>query len=81
MLPAEMEVVTQTPLWLAESYGLTPGTDAFVLTKHADVARVVKDPERFPSLTQARVGEYAGEGMSAEQHFAAQHNMMVAAIM
>ena len=33
-----------------------PGADAFVLTKHADVSRVVKDPERFLSLTQATVG-------------------------
>lgn len=28
--------------------GLTPGTDAFVLTKYADISRVVKDWDRFP---------------------------------
>ena len=47
----------EAPVLRIEGGGLTPGTDAFVLTKHADVARVVKDPERFPSLTQERVGE------------------------
>ena len=57
----------EAPVLRIEGGGLTPGTDAFVLTKHADVARVVKDPERFPSLTQARVGGYADQGMSPEE--------------
>jgi cytochrome P450 len=60
--------------------GLTPGTDAFVLTKHADVSRVVKDPERFPSLTQRRVGGYANQGLTAEDTYATQHNLMQAAM-
>jgi cytochrome P450 len=60
--------------------GLKPGTDAFVLTKHADVSRVVKDPDRFPSLTQMRVGGYAGQGLSAEETFATSHNLMQAAM-
>ena len=41
----------EAPVLRIEGGGVTPGTDAFVLTKHADVARVVKDPDRFPSLT------------------------------
>ncbi len=40
----------EAPVLRIEGGGLTPGTDAFVLTKHADIALVVKDPERFPSL-------------------------------
>ena len=38
----------EAPVLRIEGGGFKPGTDAFVLTKHADVTRVVKDPERFP---------------------------------
>ena len=54
------------PVLRIEGGGLMPGTDAFVLTKHADIARVVKDPERFPSMGQARLGDLANQGMSAD---------------
>jgi len=60
--------------------GFTPGTDAFVLTKHADVSRVVKDPERFPALGQARVGGFAAEGMSADDTFAKYRSLMQASM-
>ena len=60
--------------------GPKPGTDAFVLTKHADVSRVVKDPLRFPSLGQTRVGSYAAQGMSADEAFATHHNLMQASM-
>jgi cytochrome P450 len=60
--------------------GFTPGTDAFVLTKHADVTMVVRDPDRFPPLTQARVGTLAGQGMSAEEAYTASRNLMTAAM-
>jgi cytochrome P450 len=70
----------EAPVLRIEGGGLTPGTDAFVLTKHADVARVVKDPERFTSLTQARIGAWADRGMSAEETFATSHNLMQAAM-
>ncbi len=68
------------PVLRIEGGGLAPGTDAFVLTKHADIALVVKDPERFPSLGQARLGDLANQGMSPEQHFATYHNLMQAAM-
>jgi cytochrome P450 len=68
------------PVLRIEGGGLTPGTDAFVLTKHADVTRVVRDPERFTSLTQARIGAWAGRGMSAEETYATSHNLMQAAM-
>ncbi len=37
----------QAPVQKLEGEGLTPGTDGYVLTKYSDIARVVKDPERF----------------------------------
>ena len=70
----------EAPVLRIEGGGLTPGTDAFVLTKHADVSRVVKDPNRFPSLTQVRVGGYADQGLSAEETYATYHNLMYAAM-
>jgi cytochrome P450 len=70
----------ESPVLRIVGGGFTPGTDAFVLTKHADVARVVKDPERFPPLSQVRVGGYADQGMSAEDAFAKFHNLMSASM-
>jgi len=60
--------------------GLTAETDAFVLTKHTDISRVVRDPERFPVLTQVKVGEYANRGLSAEDTYVTYHNLMQASM-
>jgi cytochrome P450 len=70
----------EAPVLRLAGGGITPGTDAFVLTKHADVSRVVKDPERFPALTQVRVGGYADEGLSAEDVYARYRNLMQASM-
>jgi cytochrome P450 len=70
----------ESPVLRIEGGGFTPGTDAYVLTKHADVARVVKDPERFPPLSQVRVHGYSEQGMSAEEAFAKFHNLMSASM-
>lgn len=70
----------ESPVLRIEGGGLTPGTDAFVLTKHADVARVVKEHERFPNVTQRTVGSYADQGMTPEEAFATYHNLMQAAM-
>ncbi len=70
----------EAPVLRIEGGGLTPGTDAFVLTKHADVAMVVKDPERFPPLTQVRIADQAGSGMTAEENYATSRNLMVASM-
>lgn len=70
----------EAPVLRIAGGGLTPGTDAFVLTKHADVARVVKDPDRFPALTQTRVGDYARRGLSAEDTYARYRNLMQASM-
>jgi cytochrome P450 len=68
------------PVLRIEGGGLTPGTDAFVLTKHADIARVVKDPDRFPSMGQTRLADLSNRGMSADEHFATYHNLMQASM-
>jgi cytochrome P450 len=60
--------------------GIRPGSDAFVLTKHADVSLVVKDPERFPPLTQLRVGTFANQGLSAEEAYTTSRNLMQASM-
>jgi cytochrome P450 len=66
----------ESPVLRIAGGGFTPGTDAFVLTKHADIARVVKDPDRYTSLTQARVGVFADQGLSAEETYATSRNLM-----
>jgi cytochrome P450 len=70
----------ESPVLRIEGGGPTPGTDAFVLTKHADVARVVKDHERFPNVTQRTVGAYADQLLTPEEVFATYHNLMQAAM-
>jgi cytochrome P450 len=70
----------EAPVLRIPGGGITPGTDAFVLTKHADVSRVVKDPARFPALSQARVGEYATDGLSAEETYARYRSLMQASM-
>jgi cytochrome P450 len=70
----------EAPVLRIPGGGLTPGTDAFVLTKHADITRVVKDPERFTSLTQARIAALAEQGLSAQDAYDSARNLMVAAM-
>ena len=40
----------ESPVLRIEGGGINPGTDAYVLTKHADIAMVVKDPARFTNV-------------------------------
>jgi cytochrome P450 len=70
----------EAPVLRLEGGGLTPGTDAFVLTKHADISRVVRDPERYPALGQARLGQFAQEGMTAEEVYGKFRNLMQASM-
>lgn len=70
----------ESPVLRIPGGGIIPGTDAFVLTKHADVSMVVKDHDRFPSLTQGRVTTMAEQGITAEQAYAEYHNLMTAAM-
>ncbi len=70
----------EAPVLRLEGGGLTPGTDAFVLTKHADISRVVRDPERYPAMGQARLGQFAQEGMTAEEFYGKFRNLMQASM-
>jgi len=40
----------EAPVYRIAGEGFSPGSDAFVLSKYSDIARVVKDPERFRTL-------------------------------
>jgi cytochrome P450 len=68
------------PVLRIEGGGLAPGTDAFVLTKHADVSKVVRDPDRFHSLTTKRLGQFVEQGLSPEETYATSHNLMTASM-
>lgn len=70
----------EAPVLRIPGGGLRPGTDAFVLTKHSDIAMVVKDPERFTSLTQKRVNDWANDGLSADEAYTASRNLMTASM-
>jgi len=70
----------EAPVLRIPGGGLTPGTDAFVLTKHSDVNMVVKDTERFTSLTQKRITDFAAEGLTAEKTYELYHNLMQASM-
>ncbi len=69
------------PVLRIEGGGLTPGTDAFVLTKHADITMVVKDTDRFTNLTTKRLGKMVDEGLTAEEAFATQNSLMTASML
>jgi cytochrome P450 len=45
----------ESPVQRLPGEGLAPGADGFVLTRYEDVARVVRDPERFPPTISLRL--------------------------
>jgi cytochrome P450 len=69
------------PVLRIDGGGLTPGTDAFVLTTHADVNLVVKDTDRFPPLTTKRLGQLVDQGLTPEEAYATHHNLMQASML
>jgi cytochrome P450 len=52
----------QAPVQRLPGEGLTPGTDAFVLTKYDDISRVVKDWDRFPPTLSLLVAQIQASG-------------------
>ncbi len=70
----------EEPVYRIEGGGLTPGTDAYVITKHADLLRIVRDPERYISLTQTRITAIADQDMSPEEAYETHHNLMQASM-
>jgi cytochrome P450 len=45
----------EAPVHPLPGEGLYPGTDAYILSKYSDIARVVKDPDRFRTLISAAI--------------------------
>ena len=70
----------EAPVLRIPDGGLRPGTDAYVLTKHADIAMVVKDPERFTVMGQRRLTDWANEGMTADRTYEVSRNLMTASM-
>ena len=70
----------ESPVLRIEGGGINPGTDAYVLTKHADIAMVVKDPARFTNVGQKRVMDIAAQGLSAEETFKTYRSLMQASM-
>jgi len=70
----------EAPVLRIPDGGLRPGTDAYVLTKHADIAMVVKDPERYTVMGQRRLTDWANEGMTAERTYEVSRNLMTASM-
>ena len=56
----------EAPVLKLPGEGMTPGSDAFVLTKHEDINTVVRDPDRFPPLMSGPIQEIAASGQDPE---------------
>lgn len=52
----------EAPVQRLPGEGLTPGSDAFVLTKYADIKRVVRDWDRFPPTLSLLVAQILQSG-------------------
>ncbi len=52
----------QAPVFRIAGQGLTPDKDAYILTKHEDISRVVKDWDRFPPTLSLLVKQIEAEG-------------------
>jgi len=57
----------ESPVHKLAGEGLTPDTDAFILTKHEDINTVVRDPDRFPPIQSGAIREMAESGVNVEE--------------
>ncbi len=57
----------EAPVARLPGQGLTPDRDAFVLTKYADISRVVKDWERFPPTLSLLIAQIRQSGRMARE--------------
>ena len=55
----------EAPVARLHGQGLTPDRDAFILTTHADISRVVRDWERFPPTVSLLVEQIQNSGRMA----------------
>lgn len=53
---------SEAPVHRIPGEGFLPGTDAFILTRHEDIARVVKDEERYPPALSALLKQLVDSG-------------------
>jgi len=70
----------ESPVLRIPDGGHSPGQDAYVLTKHADIELVVRNPDRFITLTQRRISDLADSGVDAEAAYAQTKNLMSASM-
>jgi cytochrome P450 len=56
----------EAPVLHLPGEGLTPGSDGYVLSKYEDIARVVRDPERFPPTLSLAVAAVLSSGLPPE---------------
>jgi len=68
----------QAPVHRIPGEGLAPGSDGFILTRYADIARVVRDPVRFPPTLSLAVDAILQSGVAPEQ--VPQVNAMIASM-
>ncbi len=54
----------QAPVLRLKGEGLTPDADGFVLSKHEDINRVVRDADRFPPIMSGAIRQMADSGMN-----------------
>ena len=57
----------QAPVVCLRGQGLTPERDAYILTRYADIARVVRDWERFPPTLSLLVAQIEQSGRMARE--------------
>ena len=53
----------EAPVHRLPGEGLTPGTDAFILSRYDDINRVVKDPIRYTPITSLMLEQMAAAKM------------------
>ena len=51
----------ESPVLRIPGGGKTPGTDAYVITKYADISRIIRDPETFPPSQLRQASDEATE--------------------
>lgn len=70
----------EDPVHKLEGEGLMPGTDGYILTKYADVERVVKDPVRYPPTMMLALDQVPDEEDDSAITGATQFNVMMQSI-
>ena len=51
----------ESPVLQIPGGGKAPGTDAYVITKYADISRIIRDPEAFPPADLRQASDEAAE--------------------